>query len=324
LIGNRNDSHPKLQNSPDDVVPRCKRKLNFSNFRFGISAVPLKRQVVKASSLDSAAPPKTPVREEQLLLRAQDARGIVTLTLNRPQAFNALSEAMLLELQSALNAIGHDEAVRVVVLAAAGKAFCAGHDLKEMRAEPSLEYYNDLFAKCSGVMLAIQRLPVPVIARVQGIATAAGCQLVAMCDLAIASSTAKFAVSGVNLGLFCSSPGVPLSRNVLRKQAFEMLVTGEFISADEAKGRGLVNRVAEPEQLNAEIEKLVAMILAKPRAAVAIGKEFFYRQSELGIAAAYEAASRTMACNMMDEVALEGVQAFVEKRPPRWGQSSQR
>jgi enoyl-CoA hydratase/carnithine racemase len=168
------------------------------------------------------------------------------------------------------------------------------------------------------MMLAIQRLPVPVIARVQGIATAAGCQLVAMCDLAVASSSARFAVSGVNVGLFCSTPGVALSRNVLRKQAFEMLVTGEFINADEAKARGLINRVADPEQLDAELEKLIGAIISKPRTAVAIGKEFFYRQVELGIAAAYEAASQTMACNMMDEAALEGVQAFIEKRAPNW------
>jgi enoyl-CoA hydratase/carnithine racemase len=168
------------------------------------------------------------------------------------------------------------------------------------------------------VMLAVQRLPVPVVARVHGIATAAGCQLVAMCDLAVASSTAKFAVSGVNLGLFCSAPGVALSRNVLRKAAFEMLVTGDFISAEEAKIRGLINRVAAaPEQLDAEVEKLVASIIAKPRVAVAMGKELFYRQAELGITAAYEAAGETMACNMMEESALEGVQAFIEKRPPR-------
>jgi enoyl-CoA hydratase/carnithine racemase len=253
-------------------------------------------------------------------LRNSDARGVVTLTLNRPHAFNALSEATLTALQRELDAIAQDESVRVVVLAAEGKAFCAGHDLKEMRAAPSLEYYERLFAQCSDMMLTIQRLPVPVIARVQGIATAAGCQLVAMCDLAVASSTAKFAVSGVNLGLFCSAPGVALSRNILRKAAFEMLVTGEFISAQEAKLRGLVNRVAEPEQLDAELEKLVATIVAKPRIAVAMGKEFFYKQAELGIAAAYEAGSQTMACNMMDEAALEGVQAFIEKRPPRWKQ----
>jgi enoyl-CoA hydratase/carnithine racemase len=251
-------------------------------------------------------------------LRSHDARGVVTLTLNRPHAFNALSEEMLGALQREFDAIARNESVRVVVLAAEGKAFCAGHDLKEMREAPSLEYYERLFARCSDMMLTIQRLPVPVIARVQGIATAAGCQLVAMCDLAVASSTAKFAVSGVNLGLFCSAPGVALSRNVLRKAAFEMLVTGEFISAQEAKQRGLVNRVAEPEQVNAELEKLVATIVAKPRIAVAMGKEFFYRQAELGIAAAYEAASQTMACNMMDEAALEGVQAFIDKRRPAW------
>jgi enoyl-CoA hydratase/carnithine racemase len=253
-------------------------------------------------------------------LRSKAARGVVTLTFNRPHAFKALSEATLTALQRELDVIAQDESVRVVVLAAEGKAFCAGHDLKEMRAAPSLEYYQQLFTQCSEMMLAIQRLPVPVIARVQGIATAAGCQLVAMCDLAVASSTAKFAVSGVNLGLFCSAPGVALSRNVLRKAAFEMLVTGEFISADEAKQRGLINRVAEPEKLDAEVEKLVATIVAKPRIAVAMGKEIFYRQAELGIAAAYEVASEAMACNMMDEAALEGVQAFIEKRPPRWKQ----
>jgi enoyl-CoA hydratase/carnithine racemase len=269
-------------------------------------------------TIKAATPPKASGAEEPGLLRSQDARGVVTLTLNRPHAFNALSEAMLTMLQRELDAIGRDESVRVVILAAEGKAFCAGHDLKEMRATPSLEYYERLFAQCSDMMLTIQRLRVPVIARVQGIATAAGCQLVAMCDLAVASSTARFAVSGVNVGLFCSTPGVALSRNVLRKQAFEMLVTGEFISAQEAKARGLVNRVAEPEQLDAELEKLVAAIISKPRAAVAMGKDFFYRQVDLDIAAAYDAASQIMACNMMEEAALEGVQAFIEKRPPRW------
>jgi enoyl-CoA hydratase/carnithine racemase len=248
----------------------------------------------------------------------------VTLTLNRPQAFNALSEAMLAGLQRELDTIAQDESVRLVVLAAEGKAFCAGHDLKEMRAVPSLDYYERLFAQCSDMMLTIQRLPVPVIARVQGIATAAGCQLVAMCDLAVASSTAKFAVSGVNLGLFCSAPGVALSRNVSRKAAFEMLVTGEFISADEAKAQGLINRVAEPEQLDLELEKLIGAIVAKPRAAVAIGKEFLYKQIELNITAAYNAASQTMACNMMNAAALEGVQAFIEKRPPRWSKRGER
>lgn len=281
---------------------------------------------MKASpvSVEPESAAKVFVSEEPVLLRSQDARGVVTLTLNRPRAFNALSEVMLASLQRELDVIAQDESVRVVVLVAAGKAFCAGHDLKEMRAAPSLEYYERLFAQCSVMMLAIQKLPVPVIARVQGIATAAGCQLVAMCDLAVASSAAKFAVSGVNLGLFCSAPGVALSRNLLRKAAFEMLVTGEFINAEEAKARGLINRVAEPDQLDAEVENLVATIVAKPRIAVAMGKEFFYRQLELGIAAAYEAASQTMACNMMNDAALEGVQAFIEKRPPRWSKGGER
>jgi enoyl-CoA hydratase/carnithine racemase len=281
---------------------------------------------VKASTanIESASRPKISEKEEPVILRTQDARGVVTLTLNRPQAFNALSEAMLAELQRELDRTASDESVRVVVIAAEGKAFCAGHDLKEMRADPSTEYYERLFGQCSDLMLTIQRLPVPVIARVQGIATAAGCQLVAMCDLAVASSTARFAVSGVNVGLFCSTPGVALSRDVLRKQAFEMLVTGEFINAQEAKARGLINRVAEPEQLDAELERLVATIINKPRVAIAMGKEFFYRQAELGVADAYGAASQIMARNMMDEAALEGVQAFIEKRPPRWNQGSNR
>ena len=256
--------------------------------------------------------------DEPLVKRSQDARGAVTLTLNRPQAYNALSEALLAALQRELDSIATDAAVRVVVLAAEGKAFCAGHDLRETRAQPSQQYYARLFAQCSRMMLSLTRLPVPVIARVQGIATAAGCQLVAQCDLAVAASSARFAVSGVNLGLFCSTPGVPLSRNLARKRAFEMLVTGDFIDAREAQARGLVNRVVEPAELEAETERLVASIVAKPRVAVAMGKELFYRQAELGHASAYEAAGETMACNMMEEAALEGVQAFIEKRPPRW------
>lgn len=273
-------------------------------------------------SIEPVSNAKPLERQEPVVLRSQDARGAVTLTLNRPHAFNALSEAMLAALQHEFDAIGEDESARVVVLAAEGKAFCAGHDLKEMRGKPSLEYYERLFRQCSEMMLGIQHLPLPVIARVQGVATAAGCQLVAMCDLAVAASTAKFAVSGVNLGLFCSAPGVALSRNILRKAAFEMLITGQFISAEEAKVRGLINRVVEPEQLDAEVEKLVAAIIAKPRVAVAMGKEFFYRQIELGITSAYEAAAQAMARNMMDEAALEGVQAFIDKRPARWPKST--
>lgn len=248
----------------------------------------------------------------------RDARGVITLTLNRAQAFNALSESMLAALQAARERVAADDGARVVVIAAEGKAFCAGHDLKEMRAEPSLDYYQRLFAQCSRFMLALQQLPVPVIAQVQGIATAAGCQLVAMCDLAVAVREAKFAVSGVNLGLFCSTPSVALSRNLGRKAAFEMLVTGGFISADEAKEKGLINRVVEAGELQAEVAKLVDSILAKPRVAIAAGKGLFYRQLETGIADAYEDAARTMACNMMDASALEGVQAFIDKRKPNW------
>jgi enoyl-CoA hydratase/carnithine racemase len=256
--------------------------------------------------------------EEPLLLHQRDERGVVTLTLNRPQAFNALSEGMLAELGKAFDTLADDESVRVVVLGASGKAFCAGHDLKEMRAEPSLDYYERLFAQCSAVMLAIQRLPVPVIARVQGLATAAGCQLVAMCDLAIASRDARFAVSGVNVGLFCSTPGVALSRNVPRKTAFEMLVTGDFVSAEDACAKGLINHVVDAEALDDEVEALVARIVAKPGVAVALGKALFYRQLEQGIESAYKDAGATMACNMMDPSALEGVQAFIEKRLPNW------
>lgn len=258
------------------------------------------------------------MNNEPLVLHTRDPRGVITLTLNRPQAFNSLSEALLTALQQELDGVAEDKQARVVVLAAAGRAFCAGHDLKEMRADPSLEYYQRLFAQCGEMMMSVQRLPVPVIARVQGIATAAGCQLVAMCDLAVAASDARFAVSGVNLGLFCSTPSVALSRNLQRKAAFEMLVTGEFISAAQAQEKGLVNRVAAPDALDAEVESLVASIVAKPRVAVAMGKQLFYRQLETGITAAYEDAAQTMACNMMDASALEGVQAFIEKRPPGW------
>ena len=255
---------------------------------------------------------------DKLVLRETDERGVVRLTLNRPNAFNSLSEGMLAALLAELEAIAKDERARVVVLGAAGKAFCAGHDLKEMRAEPSLDYYQKLFAQCTQMMLAVQKLPVPVIARVHGIATAAGCQLVAMCDLAVASRDARFAVSGVNLGLFCSTPSVALSRNLSRKAAFEMLVTGEFINATEAREKGLINRIAAPDQLDAEVERLVASIVAKPAVAIAAGKGLFYRQLEMGIEGAYQLAGQAMACNMMDDAALEGVQAFLEKRRPNW------
>ena len=255
---------------------------------------------------------------EPPLIESRDARGVVTLTLNRPAAFNALNDQLLAALQSALDRLAGDEQVRAVVLAAAGKAFCAGHDLKEMIARPELPYYQELFARCSRMMLAIQKLPVPVIANVQGMATAAGCQLVAQCDLAVASTEARFAVSGVNFGLFCATPSVPLLRNVPPKQAMEMLVTGDFISAADAQARGLVNHAVAPEQVDAEVERLVASILAKPRIALAMGKELFYRQREMGTEAAYQLAAQTMAANMIEGCALEGVQAFTEKRKPNW------
>jgi enoyl-CoA hydratase/carnithine racemase len=254
----------------------------------------------------------------EAVLEQRDPRGKVTLTMNRPANFNALSQEMLAALQAALDGLAGDDSVRVVVLAAEGKAFSPGHHLKEMIAEPTLDYYQRLFAQCSRMMLSIQRLPVPVIARVQGIATAAGCQLVAQCDLAVASIEASFAVSGVNYGLFCSTPSVPLLRNMAPKQAMEMLVTGEFISALQALERGLVNRVAAPDQLDAEVEKLVASILQKPRVAIAMGKELFYRQREMGIEAAYQLAGQTMAVNMMDACAQEGFTAFTQKRKPSW------
>ncbi len=257
-----------------------------------------------------------PDAEAPVVLADRDARGVVTLTLNRSRAMNALSEAMLATLRAELAALARDDTVRAVIIAGAGKAFSAGHDLKEMRAAPSLDYYRGLFAACTEVMLAIQRLPVPVIARVHGIATAAGCQLVAQCDLAVASSEARFAVSGINYGLFCSTPSVALSRNLGRKQAMEMLMTGDFIDAEEARIRGLVNRVAAPDELDAAVEALVAKIVAKAPAAVRTGKTLFYRQLEGGIAEAYALASEAMACNMMDEAALDGVQAFIDKRKP--------
>lgn len=263
--------------------------------------------------LEGASPPP-----EAAPLASRRDGGVLHLTLNRPAQFNALSEALLDALTRALEAAAADPAVRVVVLGAAGRAFCAGHDLREMRADPSEAYYRTLFAKCSRMMMAIQRMPQPVIARVQGLATAAGCQLVAQCDLAVAVEEARFAVSGVNLGLFCSTPSVALSRNLGRKQAFEMLVTGDFIDAHEARARGLVNRVVPAADLDAEIAALAASIVAKPAAAIAAGKGLFYRQLESGIEAAYQLAGQTMACNMMDAAALEGVQAFLDKRPPSW------
>ncbi len=253
------------------------------------------------------------------MLHTCDERGVHHVCLNQPDAFNVLSSEVMRLLQEVLDVIAQDTHARVVVLSSKGRAFCAGHDLREMRANPSLDYYQTLFHQCSRMMLSVQRLSVPVIARVDGIAPAAGCQLVAMCDLAVASATSRFAVSGVNLGLFCATPSVALSRNLNRKAAFEMLVTGNFISADQALQKGLLNAVVEADELNATCDALVQNILSKPRAAVAIGKKLFYEQLEQPIEAAYLNAEQAMACNMMDETALEGVQAFIEKRKPTWG-----
>jgi len=244
--------------------------------------------------------------------------GAVFLTLNRPAQYNVLSEQMLAALHGAFESLAADASVRVVVLGGAGKAFCAGHDLKQMKANPSLDYYQRLFDDCSRLMMRIQTLPQPVIARVQGVATAAGCQLVAMCDLAVAADDARFAVAGVNVGLFCATPSVALSRNVGRKAAFEMLVTGEFIDAAAALQRGLINRSVPADRLDLEIDRLAAAIVAKPQSVIAAGKALFYRQMELGIAPAYQLAGQAMACNMIDDIAQEGVAAFIEKRTPNW------
>ncbi len=254
---------------------------------------------------------------EPMVLR-NDRDGVAYLTLNRPAQFNALSDAMLGALIEQLEVIGADESVRVVVIGGAGKAFCAGHDLKEMRGNHTLDFQQALFRKCGKLMMKIQKLPQPVIARIHGIATAAGCQLVSMCDLAVAADVSRYAVSGINVGLFCATPAVGLSRNMGRKEAFEMLVTGDFIDAAEAQRRGLVNRVVPLDQLDDELGKLTASICAKTPVAVRMGKQLFYQQLETGIEAAYQMASETMACNMMTEDAAEGIDAFIAKRPPQW------
>ncbi|MBL8388063.1 MAG: enoyl-CoA hydratase [Hydrogenophaga sp.] len=255
---------------------------------------------------------------DNILLHDRDARGVHTITLNNPKAFNVLSEAMLTAFQTAVDGVAADDGARVLVIAAEGRAFCAGHDLKEMRARPELAYYQSLFATCSKLMMGLRKLEVPVIARVHALATAAGCQLVAQCDLAVAAEGASFGVNGIDVGLFCATPGVALSRNMLPKQAMEMLLTGDFISATEARARGLVNRVVAPQALDAEVGTLVTRILGKPREAVAMGKTLFYRQLETGMESAYQLAGQTMACNMVHEVAQEGVQAFIDKRAPSW------
>ena len=259
----------------------------------------------------------TPPVNDAVILRSNTG-GVTTLTLNRPKQFNALSMELLDALQAALDAIAGDPSVRVVVIAANGKAFCPGHDLKEMLANRTQEFVGSLFDKCCRVMMSITRIPQPVIARVHGIATAAGCQLTASCDLAVASTDAKFATSGVNLGLFCATPGVAVSRNVSRKQALEMLMTGEFIDAATALQWGLVNRVVPPDQLDAAVKELADLLLSKPPAVLAAGKKFFYRQLEMDMEPAYGLASKVITENMLGADALEGVGAFAEKRTPKW------
>lgn len=265
------------------------------------------------SNTDSA---ETPV-----LLTTLSDQGVLTLRLNRPEQFNALSEAMLDALQSTLDSI--EPHTRIVVIEAKGKAFCAGHDLREMRKHADAEsggeqWQKALFKKCSRFMQTLVTIPQPVIAKVQGLATAAGCQLVANCDMAIASSDCKFGVSGINLGLFCSTPSVALSRNLSRKRAFQMLMTGEFINATQAVEWGLLNHSVEPQQLDQAVADLCEQICSKSQVAVSTGKTLFYNQLEQPLAEAYELAGAAMACNMMSDDVKEGIDAFFEKRPPKW------
>jgi enoyl-CoA hydratase/carnithine racemase len=259
-----------------------------------------------------------PAAEDAGSLLRSDREGIATLTLNRPQQFNALSCDLLARLQAELEAIGRDPSARVVIIAGAGRAFCAGHDLKEMRARRERAFVNEVFTRFSRLMVTLTRLPQPVIARVHGYAFAAGCQIVAQCDLAVASTAAQFATSGVKFGLFCSTPGVALARNVPRKHAMEMLLTGEPIDACTALERGLVNRVTAPGALDAEIERLARAIVAKTPVAIAAGKRAFYEQIDAGLERAYAVATEAMVCNMMTDDAVEGIDAFSQKREPQW------
>ena len=254
---------------------------------------------------------------EPVLLEVREA-GVLRLVLNRPAARNALSIALMGALSGALARAAADRECRVVVIAGAGPAFCAGHDLREMRADSSRAAYERVFAQCSALMQQIVHLPKPVIAEVHGIATAAGCQLVATCDLAVAAADARFATPGVNIGLFCSTPMVALTRAVGRKAAMEMLLTGDLVDAASAKALGLVNRVVPPVELTSATMALARQIAAKSALTVAIGKEAFYAQAELGLAAAYDYAAEAMTRNMLARDAAEGIDAFLEKRPPVW------
>lgn len=255
--------------------------------------------------------------EPALVLR-EDRGAVAWLTLNRGDRLNPLSMAMLDALIAALDAVAQDRAIKVVVLAGGGKHFCAGHDLREMRAHPDKAWQRVLFDNCSVMMLKLTQIPQPVIARIQGVAVAAGCQLVSMCDLAVASDNAQFALPGIKSGIFCTTPGVGVGRNLARKHAMEMLLTGDLMDAATAERRGLVNRVVPADALDDEITKLAARITAHSGAVVGMGKDFFYRQIEMGLKDAYELAAEGMACNMMLEDAAEGIDAFIAKRAPQW------
>ncbi len=265
-------------------------------------------------------PEKSTETEDAPYLLRRDNDGVTTLTFNRPKEMNALSEGMLAALQNELDAIAEDRTVRVVVLAGDTRAFCAGHNLKQMRANYSLEYQKTLFATCTKMMLSVLRLPQPVIARVDGLATAAGCQLVATCDLAIAGQSARFATSGINVGLFCSTPGVAVGRSLSRKHAMDLLLTGDFISAERAAEIGLINSAVPDNRLNAEVDALARKLASKSAYALALGKTAFYKQLEMGVTDAYALAGAEMARNMMDRDAAEGIDAFIEKRDPEWDQ----
>ena len=259
------------------------------------------------------------------ILERNDKNSVAYILLNSPETLNSLSDEMLGALTKELKNLKNDPKIRAVVLEGAGKAFCAGHNLKEMTKGRKAEdggkaYFLDLFKRCARMMMLIQKLPQPVIAKVHGIATAAGCQLVATCDLAIAEKSTKFGVNGVNIGLFCSTPMVALSRNITRKKAFEMLTTGDFISAEQAKTLGLINRVVEIENFDLETEKLAEQIASKLGVAVKIGKEAFYKQLEMPISEAYEYTGRVMAENMMFRQTEKGIDAFLNKREPTWEQ----
>ncbi|MCJ7872232.1 enoyl-CoA hydratase [Marinovum sp. 2_MG-2023] len=259
------------------------------------------------------------------ILERINSGAVAYLTMNAPERLNALSDEMLAALQAQIDALAVDQTIRVVVISGTGKAFCAGHDLKQMtagRANPDggRAYFADLFNRCASVMTGLTRLPQPVIAQVHGIATAAGCQLVASCDMAVAAEGTRFGVNGVNIGLFCSTPMVALTRNIPRKKAFEMLTTGQFIEADQAENLGLINRVVPAGALAAETAALAEQVAAKLATAVRIGKETFYAQAEMELDAAYAHAGQVMVDNMLDKDTAEGISAFLEKRAPGWSQ----